>query len=572
MGRRAAFEIGPNERQATTPPRVVRQKHISRARFRRRRALGVYKAASWLGALTLGLGCRSAASDVTEKAGERAASEPSASPTKDADATQARTDEVPCPDGATGNQPCPAIERTVSGVHGSESPTHGKEASTHAAESGVQGAPQLVATTPRTPIYQKPDVRSRRLGYLRAGQVVARGETAVRGEGCLRFYAIEPRGFVCVGVDASLELDHPARRVNIGQPKFDDALPYVYGKSRYPTPPRYTRIPTPAEQSRTEPLIERYLPRRDVTPWLKLGLDEVPDFLLDHAPSYHVNGVRKGRALTEGYAFVTSGYAFVRRFAVGERLFGLTTDLEVLPLDRLDLVQPSVFHGVELSEGVSLPLAFVRQEGATLYIGEPDLGLTPGRQLSFREVVQLSGVQQVYDGETYWQATDGQWLLQTSRVTVVEPRGAFPTWADERTTWIDVSLLRQTLVAYERQTPKYVTLISSGKDGVRDARTSQATLQGQFVIHTKHVTAPMSGSGEGGSFDLKEVPYVQYFSGGYGLHTAYWHDSFGQPKSHGCINLSPLDARWLFHWTEPKLPDGWHGVMDDGGTWITIHR
>lgn len=530
----------------------MRPQHNSRTPQRRPRALCVGERTWWLGALTLCLGCRDAASEAPGNVGPAPAAPQEAASTSDAGVGSGPAGTFACRAGATTDDQCSAPEDV---------------------SLGVQELPQLVATAPRTPIYHKPDVRSRRLGYLRAGQVVARGETAVKGEGCLRFYTVEPRGFVCVGVDASLDLEHPARRVNVGEPKFAEVLPYIYGKSRYPTPPRYTRIPTQAEQSRTEPLIERYLPRRDVTPWLTLGLDEVPEFLLGNAPSYHVSGVRKGRTpLADGYAFVTSGYAFVRRFAVDGRLFGLTTDLEILPLDRLDLVQPSVFHGVELSGDVSLPLAFVREQKATLFNGEPDLGLTPGRGLAFREVVQLSGVQQVSNGNTYWQATDGQWLLQTPSVTVVELRGSFPPWADERTTWIDVSLLRQTLVAYERRIPKYVTLISSGKDGVRDAQTSQATLQGQFVIHTKHLTAPMSGSGEGGSFDLKAVPHVQYFSGGYGLHAAYWHDSFGQPKSHGCINLSPLDARWLFHWTEPQLPQDWHGVIEDGGTWITIHR
>jgi lipoprotein-anchoring transpeptidase ErfK/SrfK len=57
------------------------------------------------------------------------------------------------------------------------------------------------------------------------------------------------------------------------------------------------------------------------------------------------------------------------------------------------------------------------------------------------------------------------------------------------------------------------------------------------------------------------VPYIQYFQDGYALHAAYWHDQFGQPKSHGCINLAPLDARWLFFFTKPDLPLGWHGVM-----------
>jgi hypothetical protein len=58
----------------------------------------------------------------------------------------------------------------------------------------------------------------------------------------------------------------------------------------------------------------------------------------------------------------------------------------------------------------------------------------------------------------------------------------------------------------------------------------------------------------GEEFELRDVPYVQYFTDGYALHAAYWHDVFGQPKSHGCINLAPEDARRLFFWTGPQVP------------------
>jgi lipoprotein-anchoring transpeptidase ErfK/SrfK len=54
---------------------------------------------------------------------------------------------------------------------------------------------------------------------------------------------------------------------------------------------------------------------------------------------------------------------------------------------------------------------------------------------------------------------------------------------------------------------------------------------------------------------------VQYFERGYALHAAYWHDGFGAPRSHGCINLSPPDARWLFQFTDPPVPEKWHGAL-----------
>jgi hypothetical protein len=72
------------------------------------------------------------------------------------------------------------------------------------------------------------------------------------------------------------------------------------------------------------------------------------------------------------------------------------------------------------------------------------------------------------------------------------------------------------------------------------------------------------------------VPWVEYFEGGYALHAAYWHDDFGRPRSHGCVNLSPIDARRIFFWTDPPLPDAWHAVKSGAtmgqGTWVRVRR
>ena len=64
----------------------------------------------------------------------------------------------------------------------------------------------------------------------------------------------------------------------------------------------------------------------------------------------------------------------------------------------------------------------------------------------------------------------------------------------------------------------------------------------------------------------------QRFTEGYALHGAYWHDKFGKVRSHGCINLAPPDAAWLFEWTEPHVPMGWHGARNmNHGTLVYIH-
>lgn len=105
--------------------------------------------------------------------------------------------------------------------------------------------------------------------------------------------------------------------------------------------------------------------------------------------------------------------------------------------------------------------------------------------------------------------------------------------------WIDVDLTRQVLTAYEGNTPVRVVVVSTGLP-----RTPTPT--GQFRIWAKLRYDDMSGPG----YYLPDVPFVMYFYGGYGLHGTYWHNNFGRPMSHGCVNLPTSEAEWLFHWAE----------------------
>lgn len=70
------------------------------------------------------------------------------------------------------------------------------------------------------------------------------------------------------------------------------------------------------------------------------------------------------------------------------------------------------------------------------------------------------------------------------------------------------------------------------------------TVTGDFAIYVKYDSQTMTGPG----YSLPGVPWVMYFYRGYGLHGTYWHDNFGQPMSHGCVNLTVEDARWLYNW------------------------
>ncbi len=106
----------------------------------------------------------------------------------------------------------------------------------------------------------------------------------------------------------------------------------------------------------------------------------------------------------------------------------------------------------------------------------------------------------------------------------------------------------------------------------QDPETTKSTVVGDFRVYSKHITTTMASEAVGEEFELKDIPYVQYFREGYALHAAYWHDDFGTPRSHGCVNLAPDDARWLFWWTEPTVYPGWHSARSaKGGTVVSVH-
>jgi LysM repeat protein len=123
------------------------------------------------------------------------------------------------------------------------------------------------------------------------------------------------------------------------------------------------------------------------------------------------------------------------------------------------------------------------------------------------------------------------------------PSPAWPTRpnpASEK--WIDVNLTRQSMTAYEGRRPVFHTLVSSGLPEF-------PTIVGTFSIYVKYESADMSGGAGDDAYFLPNVPYVMYFHGNYGLHGTYWHNNFGRPMSHGCVNLPTPDAQWLFDWT-----------------------
>lgn len=102
--------------------------------------------------------------------------------------------------------------------------------------------------------------------------------------------------------------------------------------------------------------------------------------------------------------------------------------------------------------------------------------------------------------------------------------------------WIDVDLTQQRLYAYEGDTLANSFVVSTGT-------WQTPTVTGTYNVWIKLRSAPMSGPG----YYLPNVPYIMYFYGSYGIHGTYWHNNFGTPMSHGCVNMSIPDSEWIYN-------------------------
>lgn len=117
-----------------------------------------------------------------------------------------------------------------------------------------------------------------------------------------------------------------------------------------------------------------------------------------------------------------------------------------------------------------------------------------------------------------------------------------------------VRLLHQTLACYEGKTEVYFCRVSTG-DLVKSQDSQKAkwaTPPGKHTIWRKLVSVHMSGGTTGGGYDLPGIGWTTLFSGqGMAIHSTFWHNSYGIPRSHGCVNAAPEDAQWIFRWTLP---------------------
>lgn len=386
-------------------------------------------------------------------------------------------------------------------------------------ETETPPEPELWATAFQyaAPVFENAAPGANIIGEVRRNTAIPITDR-VFGAGCSgRWYEVDG-GYVCTreGFSVSEDVGQYDQRL----PALNQLMPYRYAAvTRRDGAPRYYRVPTDEEVAVVARGTEHEVLQQRLVGDYFVALDREED-----AWQRTVRG------------------RYIERSELEER----TTPLLV---------------GTELSEALTLPLAFVYGETRRVFrIEDGEISEVGTAETYARFHVERL---ETIEGEEYVVGQDG---LAVRRDEVRLVRQSAPDEAIRSHKWIHVDLNEQTLVAYERGEPIYATLVTSGTEGYETPR-------GVFRIRKKYITTTMDGTDPvDGDFEVEEVPWTMFYWRSFALHGAYWHDAFGAVRSHGCTNLAPADARWLFAWTTPEVPEGWHAYFGGEGTTVWLSR
>jgi hypothetical protein len=280
----------------------------------------------------------------------------------------------------------------------------------------------------------------------------------------------------------------------------------------YPTPPDVEHVDQ-----------DRYT--LDTYSFWRVGPDPIPTF---DAPDVGPTGE------------IAQGFNFVRAIDLSNENWIQIEGGKWIRRSDATFSQPSYFTGVTIEDDLEYPFAFILDLSrifVSAYPGGPR-SQENGRWIERYELVNIFATATDQDGWHWYMIGPNQWVEQrfVARVQKIErPEGISGRW-------VAVDLYEQTLVAYEDDIPVFATLVSSGLP-------THETQEGVFNVWASMPSDGMSGAaGAPSAYALQSVPWVMYFDGGISLHGTYWHDLFGYRQSHGCVNLTISDAKWLFHW------------------------
>jgi lipoprotein-anchoring transpeptidase ErfK/SrfK len=435
-----------------------------------------------------------------------------------------------------------------------------------------------------------------RLGYLRHGSHVPFFPEPIVNDDCADgWYELIEGGFVC-GKYTSPDPKAPSVKFAANPPNITDAMPYRYGYAVTDNTPVYRRVLSLLDRQKFEPELVPPPPSPPDASVLPSSSSEDNDNPSDdNAPTNkHVVkdastvklGDLKGRGVLVRRMMKGFYVALDRAFNAAHARWWRTAEGFAIPYERIALqawspgfhgswvksADPATLDGGDVPEGNG-GAALVSSGYAARFVqnAKGKMGFTTA--LPKWTALELSGEPTTIDGVVFELTTSGFWVrVADLMIATPEP----PSDLGENEKWIDVDLARQFLVAYEGKHPIYATRISSGKHWSWDPEHDHATPTGSYRIYEKHVSTTMDGDvAADGPYSIEDVPWVMYFQGSYALHGAFWHNLFGTTRSHGCINMSPIDAREIFFWSEPSLPKGWHGVFQTSehpGSRVIIHE
>lgn len=461
--------------------------------------------------------------------------------------------------------------------------------------------PWIWVTRSSAAIYENPKPnRDEKIGYVKRGGQVPILEGTVEGDDCPKgWYKVVSGGFICSHVGTT-DKDHKDVKFRPSQPNIEEILPYKYARNAKNGTPLYKSIPTKKQTLKYEP----YLPaakeererlekerKKDREQMKEAGLslggasgkdakDEVP--LWEREEGLHevtLEDLRKDGDDILAQRMIQGFYVAIdKTFRWDGRTWYKTTKGLVTPAERFWQTEGSDFKGVEIDgEKWKLPIGWVfggRKNAPTYQIDTETNERTPKGTKDKFEAVQL-----VYNyhkiGDTdYFQMEDGDWI-RDYHIRMTTP-GKRPKEIGENERWIDVDISEQTLVVFEGDRPIYATLISSGKESTVKEK-DHSTPRGMWRVREKHIASTMDGDGTAAGdlpYSIEDVPYIMYFHKSYATHGAFWHRNYGVQMSHGCVNLAPLDAKWIFYHTDPPLHEGFDGAWSSEtrpGAWVVVH-
>lgn len=382
-------------------------------------------------------------------------------------------------------------------------------------------------------VFARPSKRPRAQGFVRRGMVLHARER-VYGPGCRGgWYTLLEGGVVCSS-DGFFVAREPRAAVEQRRPDVASAMPFRYAKVATRGALRFFRIPSQREEAEIAKALEN-------------------DRRLPEVVERRMNGVyllaldREERKRKRSYHRTVRG-----RYVRAE-------DIEPKP-------EPTM-RGVLLSERDTLPYAFVygleERKQAPVYrvSGNGSAAEVVGVADNHARIRVL---REAAVGDQVLVVGPNGLALARSQVRIAR-RTERPADVPADAKWIHVDLKEQALIAYEGDRPVFATLVSSGKG------EDYATPTGLFRVAEKHISTTMRGPDpDEGVYEVEEVPWTMYYDNSYALHGAYWHNSFGKTRSHGCTNISPIDARWLFYWSDGDLPSGWNALRKLQGTYVYL--